>query len=150
MNKKILSTLTKNKGFTLIELLVVVAVVGILAAAVVSGINPTKRFQEARDSQRKQIIGTVATALESCYTKNSGSYTPCDTFAELQTADYVKLNYGSYVIPNSGTSGDFAISATGGIGCISAKLEAPVTSTTPYWKYTSDTGYAQEGAAACS
>lgn len=145
--KKMISSIQSEKGFTLIEMLVVVAVVGILAAAVVSGIDPSKRFKEARDSQRKQIIGNLATAMETCFTKNNGAYANCDAFTELKP-EYIKVDYTGYSIPNGGSSTDFAISATAGIGCVSAKLESPVTAGS-HWKYASDKGYAEESATSC-
>ena len=54
-----------KKGFTLIELLVVIAIIGVMMAAVIVAINPTKRLQEARDSNKKQTVAQLATAVES-------------------------------------------------------------------------------------
>lgn len=83
-----------TKGFTLIELLVVIAILGILAAVVLIAINPAERINEANDSGAKSAVGQVATALEACYTANSGSYTNCvdATFdqANLVSAKYMK------------------------------------------------------------
>jgi prepilin-type N-terminal cleavage/methylation domain-containing protein len=56
------------KGFTLIELLIVIAILGILAAAVLVAINPSKRTNQARDAQRKNDIGSLATELQGYYT----------------------------------------------------------------------------------
>ncbi|OGC49024.1 hypothetical protein A2W32_02870 [candidate division WWE3 bacterium RBG_16_37_10] len=58
----------KLKGFTLIELLIVIAILGILAAAVLVAINPGKRTRQARDAQRKNDIGSLATELQGYYT----------------------------------------------------------------------------------
>ncbi|MBI4037554.1 type II secretion system protein, partial [Candidatus Curtissbacteria bacterium] len=52
-------------------LLIVIALLGILAAAVIVAINPLKRMGQARDAQRKNDIGQIATALETYYTVNS-------------------------------------------------------------------------------
>lgn len=56
------------KGFTLIELLIVIAILGILAAAVLVAINPARRTQQARDAQRKNDIGGMATEFQAYYT----------------------------------------------------------------------------------
>lgn len=54
-----------KRAFTLIELLIVIALLGILAAAVLIAINPTKRNQQARDAIRKSDLGTFQVALET-------------------------------------------------------------------------------------
>lgn len=50
-------------GFTLIELLIVIAVLGILAVAVLSAINPIEQINRSRDtgsrSDAEQLIGAV-------------------------------------------------------------------------------------------
>ena len=50
-----------SKGFTLIELLIVIAVLGILAVAVLSAINPIEQINRSRDtgsrSDAEQLIG---------------------------------------------------------------------------------------------
>lgn len=146
-----------SQGFTLIELLVVIAVVGILSAAVISGINPTQRFKEARDAQRKTIVGTLATAMEACYTKNSGSYitpTTCGDLKTLNTAGYVRSDYSSYDV--AGTSLVLPVfsalaktdAVLGTTGCISTKLEAP-TGTNTNWTWQSSTGTAAETVGGC-
>jgi len=51
------------KGFTLIELLIVIAVLGILAVAVLSAINPIEQINRSRDtgsrSDAEQLIGAI-------------------------------------------------------------------------------------------
>jgi prepilin-type N-terminal cleavage/methylation domain-containing protein len=52
-----------SSGFTLIELLIVIAVLGILAVAVLSAINPIEQINRSRDtgsrSDAEQLIGAV-------------------------------------------------------------------------------------------
>ncbi len=57
-------------GFTLIELLVVIAVIGVLAAGVFTAINPLKRLQQARDSQRKIYLAQIQNALTEYYVQH--------------------------------------------------------------------------------
>lgn len=75
--KKISAHLHKTLGFTLIELLIVIAVLGILAVAVLSAINPIEQMNRSRDtgsrSDAEQLIG----AIDRYYT--SKGYYPWQT-----------------------------------------------------------------------
>ena len=59
-----------QKGFTLVELLVVIAVLGVLAAGVLTAINPLKRINQANDSKIKNDIGQIATAEQAYFITN--------------------------------------------------------------------------------
>jgi len=59
-----------RRGFTLIELLIVIAILGVLAAGVVTAINPLKRIQQANDAKVKNDIGQIATAEQAYFTTN--------------------------------------------------------------------------------
>ena len=52
-----------SKGFTMIELLIVIAVIGILAVAVLSAINPLEQIRRGRDtgsrSDSEQLISAI-------------------------------------------------------------------------------------------
>src|SRR3954468_2289757 len=65
----------KNKGFTLIEVLVVIAIIAILAAIVLVAINPAKRFQDARNSQRKANVEAILGAIQQNMIDNKGIFT---------------------------------------------------------------------------
>ncbi len=84
----------KFKGFTLIELLIVIAIIGILAAAVLIAINPTKRQNQAKDSNIKSDIASISTALQAYYTSpglpNSFSGTYPKDLVTLQTNNDLK------------------------------------------------------------
>jgi len=62
------------RGFTLIELLIVIAVLAILAAAVFVALNPLKRFQDSRDSNRASSVNELLSAVKVQQTDNGGSY----------------------------------------------------------------------------
>lgn len=59
-------------GFTLVELLVVIGVLGVLAAAVLTAINPLTMFARGRDSQRKADLRNIQEALERYSVYNNG------------------------------------------------------------------------------
>lgn len=54
----------KSKGFTLIELLIVIALIGILAVALLSAINPLEQLRKGRDSARKADAAELLNAIE--------------------------------------------------------------------------------------
>ena len=127
-----------TKGFTLIELLVVIAIIGILAAVVLVAINPAQRIAEAKDSQTKSDVGQVATALESCFTANQGSYAAgkCDSVTNLVAGTYLKRDTGDVTVTPSGTTAAIAY------GTLTASSTACQTGTgaTKYLVYRTSTG----------
>lgn len=52
-----------TRGFSLVELLITIAILGVLAAVVLTAIDPASQLEKARDSKRKQDINQIATAL---------------------------------------------------------------------------------------
>jgi len=73
-----------KKGFTLIELLITIAIIGILSAAVLVGINPIQKLNQANDSKAKSDVGQAATALQSYFTSNQAY--PATTLNAMNTA----------------------------------------------------------------
>lgn len=58
---------TSSKGFTLAELTVTIAVLSILAAVVLSVLNPFAQLQKAQDGKRKSDLEQVQRTLEQYY-----------------------------------------------------------------------------------
>lgn len=71
--KHLSNTNTGGAGFTLVEILIVVAILGILATALISLINPTLQIQKSRDARRKSDLRQIQSALE-LYRADCGSY----------------------------------------------------------------------------
>ena len=53
-----------KKGFTLIELLIVIALIGVLAVALLSTINPVEQTRKAKDTSRKNAAVEILSAVE--------------------------------------------------------------------------------------
>src|SRR3989344_886998 len=80
-----------EKGFTLIEILVVIAIIAILAAIVIVAINPAKRFQDARNSQRRANVEAILGAIQQNIIDNKG-ITTCSGLTA--TAQVIKSTGG--------------------------------------------------------
>jgi prepilin-type N-terminal cleavage/methylation domain-containing protein len=61
-----------QSGFTLIEILVVIGIISILAAIVLVSINPAKRFQDSRNSQRQANVESILNAVQQNMVDNKG------------------------------------------------------------------------------
>ncbi len=83
-----------SSGFTMIELLVVIAVIGVLAVAVLSSINPIEQINKGRDTRLRsdaaQLINAVDRyfAIHEVYPWNETTDTYTATSTEYE-AEYV-------------------------------------------------------------
>lgn len=66
-----------KRGFTLIELLIVIAVLGILAVAVLSAINPIEQINRSRDTGSRSDSEQLLSAIDRFYATQS--YYPWQT-----------------------------------------------------------------------
>lgn len=65
----------KQKGFTLIEILIGIALLAILLALVVAAINPARRFQDARNTQRFSDVTAIMDSINLNMLANNGVFT---------------------------------------------------------------------------
>jgi prepilin-type N-terminal cleavage/methylation domain-containing protein len=56
-----------SPGFTMIELLVVIAVIGVLAVAVLSSINPIEQINKGRDTRTRSDAAQLINAVDRYY-----------------------------------------------------------------------------------
>ncbi|MBA3723702.1 MAG: prepilin-type N-terminal cleavage/methylation domain-containing protein [Candidatus Levybacteria bacterium] len=59
------TTFKKEQGFTLIELLVVIGIIGVLAAVVLTAINPLEQLARGRDAGEKTAISQLSRSVEA-------------------------------------------------------------------------------------
>lgn len=67
LKDRMLSALNRQAGFTMIELLVVIAVIGVLAVAVLSSINPVEQINKGRDTRTRSDAAQLINAVDRYY-----------------------------------------------------------------------------------
>ena len=72
-------SLSRQAGFTLVELLVVIGVLGVLAAAVLTAINPLEQLARGRDAGRKSTVNQLGNAVQAYYTSQNATYPTANT-----------------------------------------------------------------------
>ncbi len=89
----------KKLGFTMIELLVVIAVIGILAVALLSSLNPLEQIKKGRDTRTRADMSQLIGGVER-YNASLG-YFPWqvsegqDLVANTADIDFVQINGGA-------------------------------------------------------
>ena len=135
------------RAFTLVELLIVVSIMGILVAAAFAVVNPTKRQNQAKDTQIKADIDQVAIALSASYTSGGKNTYPTDLNVLLSSGDLKSLP-----TPPAGGLYEYLVDPIGCLGtdaspCTSSRVSEPLfdpTAPGSSWCWQSSTGKAQE------
>lgn len=136
--------MTAKKGFTLIELLIVIAILGVLAAGVVTAINPVKRTNQANDAKIKSNINSLGTAAIAYFTLRR-SYP--STLGDLVTSGDIKvvpdppLSYTAYAISIFPSGCSTACTDI----AISGQIKVPAVVGNTLWCWHSNTGVVAEG-----
>lgn len=86
--------LSFKKGFTLIELTIVIAIIGVMAAGIISIVNPLAQLQKANDAERKSDLSQIQKALETFYQDN-GKYPDTISFKIKNTNNGNAAEWGT-------------------------------------------------------
>lgn len=116
-----------KKGFTLIEMLVVVAIIGILAAAVLVALGPSR--DKARDSRIISAVNQARAVMETLYNPTTAVYPAAAdalTNESISAAQQDAENNGAtgWTLISSGADDQFSVSAA---------LKTKVNGNTVYW-----------------
>lgn len=125
----------KKLGFTMIELLIVIAVLGILAVAVLSAINPIELMNRGRDTGSKSDVEQVASAVDRHYTARG--YFPWMSNAASTNVSTATVAIPSGFVPlttvNTQVGGDAVAVltqlSTGGLAELKASFISRITAT---------------------
>lgn len=139
-----------KSGFTLIELLIVIAIIGILAATVILGLNPVAKINAANDTTVKSNVDAVATAL-NIFAGTNGYFPATNDIATLSTAgDLTAMPttptgavYTWTSLTSAGAACTTALKNCSRVAVSSGKMFAPVTAGN-VWCWISKTGTAAE------
>ena len=91
MNKFFSKLKINSHGFTMIELLVVISVIGILAVAVLSSINPIEQINKGRDTRTRSDAAQLINAVDRYFSiqetypwndSNGSDWTPTTSYDE--------------------------------------------------------------------
>lgn len=74
----------KSRGFTLIELLVVITLIGVLAVAVLSALNPIEQINKAKDAGKRADASQLLTAIDRYFASNEKF--PWNNFSAYNTS----------------------------------------------------------------
>lgn len=88
----------RQAGFTMIELLVVIAVIGVLAVAVLSSINPIEQINKGRDTRTRSDAAQLINAIDRYYAiheRYPWNVTVSDGYTSSDTSPSVLFTMGT-------------------------------------------------------
>lgn len=100
-----------KSGFTIIEVVLVLAIAGLIFLMVFIALPALQRSQ--RDTQRRDDMARLATALTNWQTNHGNNLPTTDTDGTTLLDDYLKRNNGEFQEPDGGNYELNIIEATG-------------------------------------
>lgn len=126
------NTKDKSKGFTLIELLIVIAIIGILAAFVLTNLQGVR--ERARDARRKSDLNALKTSLRLYY-NDQNAFPDSDSNGNI-------IGCGSTLTPCTWGTSSFAIGSTTYMNNLPLDPSASATNSISYtYQQVSDDSY---------
>lgn len=112
--------LSRAKGFTLIELLIVIAVLGVLAVAVLSAINPIEQINRGRDTGARSDAEQLISAVDRYYASKQTYPWNGSGLADDDPTGLVSVNRGDWTVSGGAQAGtdvlDLLADTGGGTG----------------------------------